>query len=42
MILVLIGMGKELVADVKRYKTDKASNKLPTQLVTGRLLDKKP
>ena len=30
MILVLIGMGKELVADLKRYKTDKASNMLPT------------
>ena len=42
MILVLIGMGKELVADLKRYKTDKTSNQLPTQLVTGRLLDKKP
>ena len=25
-ILILIGMAKELLADIKRYKTDKASN----------------
>lgn len=35
--LILIGMGKELVADMKRHKTDKASNALPTRLVTGKI-----
>ena len=34
--LILIGMGKELMADIKRYRTDKKSNALPIQLVTGR------
>ena len=34
--LILIGMGKELMADCKRYRTDKKSNALPIQLVTGR------
>ena len=38
-VLILIGMLKELLADLKRYKTDKLSNALPTQLVTGKLLD---
>ncbi len=35
--LVLIGMGKELMSDLKRHKTDRASNALPTNLVTGKL-----
>ena len=36
--LVLIGMVKELLADMKRYKTDKDSNSMPAHLVTGRML----
>ena len=35
-VLILIGMIKELVADLKRYKTDKASNALPTRRLTGK------
>lgn len=35
--LILIGMIKELMADCKRFKTDRTSNALPTQLVTGNL-----
>ena len=38
--LMIIGMVKELLADMKRYKTDKLSNALPTQLLTGKLLEK--
>ena len=38
--LILIGVIKELMADLKRYKTDRASNAQPTQLVTGELTDK--
>ena len=37
--LVIIGMVKELLADMKRYKTDKISNSMPTHLVTGRMLN---
>ena len=39
--LILIGMVKELMADCKRFRTDKSSNALPTQLVTGKCGDKK-
>ena len=35
--LILIGMIKEFVADFKRYRTDRASNSAPTQLITGKL-----
>lgn len=35
-ILVLIGMLKELLSDIKRYKTDNESNAMNTRLVTGR------
>ena len=38
--LIIIGMVKELLADMKRFKTDKLSNALPTQLLTGKLLEK--
>ncbi len=38
--LMIIGMVKELLADMKRYKTDKLSNALPTELLTGKLLEK--
>ena len=38
-ILILIGVVKEGVADHKRYKTDKTSNALPTEIVTGKLKD---
>ena len=38
-VLILIGMLKEGLADYKRFKTDKESNALPTQLLTGRLRD---
>lgn len=37
--LILIGMVKEFLADLKRYKTDKESNSMPTQLVTGRFCE---
>ena len=38
--LIFIGVVKEGLADWKRYKTDRASNAQPTQLVTGELLEK--
>ena len=38
--LITIGMIKELYADLKRYKTDRASNAMPTRLVTGAISDK--
>ena len=34
--LILIGMVKEFLADLKRFKTDNESNSMPTHLVTGR------
>lgn len=40
--LIIIGMLKEGLADYKRFKTDKLSNALPTELVTGALLDDNP
>jgi len=37
--LIFIGMLKEFLADLKRYRTDKASNASETQLLTGKLVD---
>ena len=38
MLLILIGMLKEGLADYKRYKTDKGSNATPTQILTGNVV----
>ena len=37
MILIVIGMLKEGLADWKRYKTDKQSNSQHTERLTGRI-----
>ena len=37
--LILIGIVKEFLADLKRYRTDNESNSMPTQLITGRFCE---
>lgn len=37
-LLIFIGMLKEGLSDWKRYKTDRLSNALPTQRLTGKVL----
>lgn len=41
-VLLLLGMLKEGLADFKRYRTDYASNSMPTEILTGKVLDNKP
>jgi hypothetical protein len=38
-VLILIGMVRELLADMKRYRTDKQSNAQPAHLLTGKILE---